>query len=181
MKYVSDSNLATFFNKLKNIFANKTDVDAKMENPMTAAGDLIVGGTNGTPTRLPLGTAGQVPKVNAAGTGLEYGDAGGGHLYRHCLYIDSYASKCFANIITDSPTAFTLPTLKSYLYDCGYINSVQKFASASGFYDADNLIVGICTSTDKTDLYLVTSQPNHSIATLNSQASSMVDTIYQIM
>ena len=112
--------------------------------------------------------------------GVNY-KVGGGNLYRHCLYIDSYASKCFANIITDSPTAFTLPTLKSYLYDCGYINSVQKFASASGFYDADNLIVGICTSTDKTDLYLVTSQPNHSVATLNSQASSMVDTVYQIM
>lgn len=31
-----------------------------MENPMTAPGDLIVGGTGGTATALPVGTAGQV-------------------------------------------------------------------------------------------------------------------------
>ena len=47
-----------------------------MTNPMTTAGDIIVGGASGTPTRLGLGTAGQVLKVNAAGTGLEYGAGG---------------------------------------------------------------------------------------------------------
>ena len=34
--------------------------DAKMTNPMTAAGDLIVGGVGGTPTRLPIGSNGKV-------------------------------------------------------------------------------------------------------------------------
>lgn len=38
-----------------------------MENPMTTAGDIIVGGEDGTPTALPIGTAGQVLKVGANG------------------------------------------------------------------------------------------------------------------
>lgn len=56
MKYVSDSNLSRFLTKLKGIFAKKSEtqaaIDAKMTNPMTAANDLVIGGTNGTPTRL---------------------------------------------------------------------------------------------------------------------------------
>lgn len=48
-----------------------------MTNPMTTAGDLIYGGTSGTPTRLPIGTAGQVLKVNTAATGYEFGAASG--------------------------------------------------------------------------------------------------------
>lgn len=38
-----------------------------MENPMTTAGDMIVGGEDGAPTALPIGTAGQVLKVGADG------------------------------------------------------------------------------------------------------------------
>ena len=34
-----------------------------MTNPMTIAGDVIIGGTSGTPTRLPIGTNGQVQTV----------------------------------------------------------------------------------------------------------------------
>lgn len=48
-----------------------------MTNPMTTAGDLIYGGTSGTPTRLAIGTAGQVLKVNTAATGYEFGAASG--------------------------------------------------------------------------------------------------------
>ena len=49
-----------------------------MTNPMTTAGDVIVGGVSGTPTRLGMGTAGQVLKVNASATGLEFADESGG-------------------------------------------------------------------------------------------------------
>lgn len=45
-----------------------------MENPMTDAGDIIVGGTDGEPERLGKGTANHVLGVNNAGTGLEYSD-----------------------------------------------------------------------------------------------------------
>lgn len=41
-------------------------------NPMTTIGDIITGGTSGTPTRLALGSANYIPSVNTAGTGLEY-------------------------------------------------------------------------------------------------------------
>lgn len=49
-----------------------------MNNPMTTAGDIVQGGASGTPTRLPIGTAGQILKVNAGATALEYGAASGG-------------------------------------------------------------------------------------------------------
>ena len=46
--------------------------DSGMANPMTSAGDLIVGGSSGTASRLAKGTAGQVLSVNSGGTGLEW-------------------------------------------------------------------------------------------------------------
>ena len=44
-------------------------------SPMTAAGDLIVGGASGTGTRLATGSSGQVLKVGSSG--LEWGSSGG--------------------------------------------------------------------------------------------------------
>ena len=41
-------------------------------NPMTFAGDLIVGGTSGAPTRLALGTANQILGVDSGATAHEY-------------------------------------------------------------------------------------------------------------
>ena len=43
-----------------------------MSNPMTAKGDIIVGGTSGTPTKLAKGTSGQVLMMNTAGTTPEW-------------------------------------------------------------------------------------------------------------
>jgi len=43
-----------------------------MPNPMTAEGDLIVGGTSGTPTRLTIGSQGQLLKVGSSG--IEWAD-----------------------------------------------------------------------------------------------------------
>jgi hypothetical protein len=47
---------------------------AALANPMTAAGDIIVGGTGGSPTRLGLGTSGQCLQSN--GTTVVYGACG---------------------------------------------------------------------------------------------------------
>jgi hypothetical protein len=47
-----------------------------MANPMTAAGDLIIGGTSGAPTRLPLGTDGQL--LGLVGGAPAYVDAPAG-------------------------------------------------------------------------------------------------------
>jgi hypothetical protein len=48
------------------------------DNPMTTAGDIIVGGVDGAPARLAIGTALQVLRVNAGATALEYAASGGG-------------------------------------------------------------------------------------------------------
>jgi hypothetical protein len=40
---------------------------ASLTNPMTTAGDMIIGGASGAPTRLPVGTAGQVLSVSSGG------------------------------------------------------------------------------------------------------------------
>ena len=52
--------------------AVKTAVDAKMANPMTTQGDIIYGGSSGTPTRLSKGTAGQVLTMNSDATTPEW-------------------------------------------------------------------------------------------------------------
>lgn len=49
---------------------------AGMLNPMTTAGDIIVGGVSGAPTRLPIGTSGQV--LGVVGGALAYTSGGGG-------------------------------------------------------------------------------------------------------
>jgi hypothetical protein len=59
-----------------------TSIEAKEANTavyntvgrVTAAGDLLIASGPHALARLPIGTAGQVPKVNTAGTGLEYFD-----------------------------------------------------------------------------------------------------------
>lgn len=49
-----------------------------MSNPMTTAGDIIYGGASGAPSRLGIGTAGQVLKVNSGATAVEWDDEAGG-------------------------------------------------------------------------------------------------------
>ena len=47
-----------------------------LENPMTSAGDLIVGGASGSATRLGMGSEGQVLTVGSSG--IEWANGGGG-------------------------------------------------------------------------------------------------------
>ena len=56
--------------------ATTGDVNAKMTNPMTTAGDLIVGGASGTPGRLAIGSTGTVLTSN--GTTATWGAAPSG-------------------------------------------------------------------------------------------------------
>jgi len=64
-------------NKVIGVNAGETALELQtvtsgMTNPMSAAGDIIYGGASGAPTRLAIGTAGQVPRVNTGATALEY-------------------------------------------------------------------------------------------------------------
>jgi hypothetical protein len=54
------------------VFADGTNIvqisgagGSGMSNPMTTAGDIIIGGASGAPQRLPIGTAGQILKVSS--------------------------------------------------------------------------------------------------------------------
>ena len=49
-----------------------------MTNPMTTQGDIIIGGSSGTPTRLAKGTAGQVLTMNSGATEPEWQTPSGG-------------------------------------------------------------------------------------------------------
>jgi hypothetical protein len=64
----TDTTLAAFAKLQAQISA----ITPGMANPMTASGDMITGGTSGTPTNLPLGTAGQVLTVNGGGTAAQW-------------------------------------------------------------------------------------------------------------
>ena len=94
-----------------------------MSNPMTTAGDLIVGGSSGIPTRIGLGAALQVLRVNAAGDGVEYATPAGG-------------SSSSAQVITESSTSRTLVTT-----DAG------KFIT---FDDASASMVTVSAQADET-------------------------------
>lgn len=70
---------ASFFidtnNNLSAKLSDGSVVQVVFTNPMTAVGDLIVGGTSGTPTRLALGTSGYVLQSN--GTTAVWASASG--------------------------------------------------------------------------------------------------------
>lgn len=75
---------------------------AGMANPMTTAGDLIVGGASGAPTRLPKGADDQFLKV--VGGVVSWGAASGG------------GSATFAPVIDESTTARTLALTDAGVY-----------------------------------------------------------------
>jgi hypothetical protein len=80
--------------------------EAGLTNPMTTAGDVIFGGASGTPTRLAIGTAAQVLKVNAGATAPEWGAApagAGGYPYQVVIpYASPTASSGTLNINADT-------------------------------------------------------------------------------
>jgi hypothetical protein len=55
--------------------------ESGMVNPMDAAGDLIVGGVSGTPTKLAKGSGLQVLRMNSGGTAQEWATPSGGGMW----------------------------------------------------------------------------------------------------
>lgn len=56
----------------------QTIINTAIDNPMTSAGDLIVGVTGSDPIRLEKGSSKQVLAVNSSANGLEWKSLGGG-------------------------------------------------------------------------------------------------------
>lgn len=133
------------------------------QNPLQYKGDIIVGDTGGVPERLALGSAGQVLsvnssangleyktingvpayestdankalKVNSLGTGLEWGEAGGGGtLYRHDIRMERGSGaaqqghyNCTLTVYSTSSTAYT--------WDTFYSAFLNKPLCAHGYY-----------------------------------------------
>lgn len=71
-----------------------------MNNPMTTAGDVIYGGASGAPTRLAVGTAGQVLKVNSGATAPEWGAASAAAL-------DVTSAPCTADTAIPNTSTYT--------------------------------------------------------------------------
>lgn len=92
-------------------------VSSKMSNPMTTAGDIIVGGTSGAPSRLASGTTGQILKVGS--NGLEWGAETG-----QALYLGAFDSRnrpqnaTTGQFILDTDLGYML-----YRYGSAWINS----------------------------------------------------------
>jgi hypothetical protein len=67
-----------------------------LTNPMTAAGQMIVGGSSGTPVAVGPGTAGQVPVAQSGGTSVAY------------------------QTLPGNSTVFKTPTIQTFLVGTGY-------------------------------------------------------------
>jgi hypothetical protein len=83
-----------------------------MENPMTTAGDLIVGGASGTPMRLAKGTDGQVLKMVAGSLAWDLDLTGGGAELPegNMVYVGSWANEPEQVITFDSASDLDLFT-----------------------------------------------------------------------
>ena len=84
----------------------KSAVDGKMANPMTTAGDTIYGGASGVPTRLGIGTAGQVLTVNSGATAPEWADPSGGGTSLWTAITGTRASNTTITVVGDQTAIF---------------------------------------------------------------------------
>jgi len=123
--------------------ATKAALDGKMSNPMTTAGDVIYGGASGTPTRLGVGTAGQVLTVNSGATAPEWATASGGT----SLWTAITGTRV-------SNTTITVATDLTAIFKKGMIvrwqeSGVDKVAYVSipSTYSDPNTTITICGST----------------------------------
>jgi hypothetical protein len=92
-----------------------------MVNPMTAAGDLIVGGNGGTPPRLAMGAAGQSLQVNTSGDGLAWEDGGDSPSAQ-----DMPSNSSISLTVGASGTSFTAPAN-------GWVNVTASTLSSNGW------------------------------------------------
>lgn len=93
-----------------------------LENPMTTAGDMIVGGTSGTPERIGKGTAGQVLTMNAGGTAPEWASTA----LHFGMIGESVDTSCVLFVIGDLAEAGYMET-KIYGYRGGANRWVENY------------------------------------------------------
>lgn len=111
---MDSENIDKIEEKLNEVVDAVNESGSGMENPMTTAGDLIVGGSSGTPSRLGKGTAGQVLAMNSEGTAPEWSN-GATKFYHHFINIQKQNPQDFNNfinleVITNKSEPYTFTT-----------------------------------------------------------------------
>jgi hypothetical protein len=96
----------------RTFFQQGSTVGGGMTNPMTTAGDMIVGGTSGAPTRVAAGTNGYKWTSNGPGVAPSWqASSGGGSLLLSRVSAADYGAVADGNLAantgTDNTTAFT--------------------------------------------------------------------------
>lgn len=88
-----------------------------MANPMTTAGDMIIGGSSGAPARLQAGTNGQIIKMVAGSPAwaAESGGPGGGA----SVVTESGTALAATDANSGDYTRFTSASAKTYTFDSG--------------------------------------------------------------
>lgn len=114
--------------------------DAGMDNPMTTAGDLIVGGASGSPSRLGKGTDGQVLKMVSGSPAWGTDDSGGSGGGFSPLPISDSAIKNSRNFAigdankyfrgaTNSDITLTIPAQESVNFQNGTEIAIEQSAA----------------------------------------------------
>ena len=139
------------------------DTSAGMSNPMTTAGDIIVGGASGAPTRLAKGTDGQVVKmVNGAPAWAN--ESGGTTLYKHSIKPSGYNDVMLV-IINTSSTPITSLTFFIGDYLSIRVSGNEKALSAK--LDSNNYTI----------IYYYINSSNGQIVSVAYPIENCVDTV----
>lgn len=107
------------------------DLGGGLENPMTTAGDMIVGGASGAPERLPIGSNGDVLSV-VAGVPT-WGTGGGGG----AMTLIDTATVAGSAVTTVTISGLDLATDGSYHIIFQITNATASSVILSMFYNAD--------------------------------------------
>ncbi|MDR0679732.1 MAG: hypothetical protein LBF42_01695 [Puniceicoccales bacterium] len=156
----TDTTLAAFA-KLQ---AQLSAITPGMANPMTASGDMITGGTSGTPINLPLGTAGQVLMVNDGGTAAQWQDSASNYVRVGYLLITAQTSYAtFQNIFTSSYGSYVLyfshlMTATNAAYPCIQFMAGSTVLNGGSAYNAFSSAAYVTTYSSqggaKSNIYL---------------------------
>lgn len=137
--------------------------EAGLTNPMTTAGDIIVGGTSGVPARLAMGAASKVLAVNSGGTALEWATGSASALNDYICITDKKTSGTAGGTFTSG--AFRTRDLNTEQSDTGGHASVasNQITLAAGTYicciscpavDVNNHVAKLYNISDSADILI---------------------------
>lgn len=137
--------------------AEWSEIEAGMENPMTAKDDLIIGGTDGAPARLAKGTNGQVLQVGSSGLEWATPSGGGANIeeiqseYFAGTYGDGYVMNTFTEASYNkfvNADVDTLFFLNFYAYSGFAVTILIKKYNNSSFYVVESPLFKKNTTSD---------------------------------